>query len=49
MKLSGLLDAAGGEFVELTHDQRKAFVLAVEPIYDEMQAQHEKDLLELIE
>src|SRR5437016_3289156 len=41
--------AAGGEFEELTHDQREAFASAVAPIYDEVQGQYEKDMLELME
>jgi TRAP-type C4-dicarboxylate transport system substrate-binding protein len=39
---------AGGEIVELTADQHKAFVSAVSPIYKEARTQFGSDLLKLV-
>jgi tripartite ATP-independent transporter DctP family solute receptor len=38
----------GGEIVELTADEHKAFVTAVTPIYGEARAQYNRDLLQLV-
>jgi TRAP-type C4-dicarboxylate transport system substrate-binding protein len=38
----------GGEIVELTADQHKAFVSAVSPIYDEARTQLGRDVLALV-
>ena len=38
----------GGEIVELTADQHKAFVSAVSPIYDEARSQFQGELLKLV-
>ena len=39
---------AGGEILELTPDQHKAFVAAVTPIYGEARAQYSRELLSLV-
>ena len=39
---------AGGEIVELTAEQHKAFVSAVSPIYSEARSQFGRDLLSLV-
>jgi len=39
---------AGGEILELTSDQHKAFVTAVTPIYGEARKQYSKELLALV-
>jgi tripartite ATP-independent transporter DctP family solute receptor len=38
----------GGEIVEITPEQRQAFVTAVTPIYDEARSQYGRDLLSLV-
>ncbi len=39
---------AGGEILELTPEQHKAFVTAVTPIYGEARAQYSHELLSLV-
>jgi TRAP-type C4-dicarboxylate transport system substrate-binding protein len=39
---------AGGEILELTPEQHKAFVAAVTPIYGEARAQYSRELLSLV-
>ena len=39
---------AGGEILELTPEQHKAFVTAVTPIYGEARAQYSRELLSLV-
>ena len=43
-----IIRAAGGEIVELTPEQKDAFVEAVAPIYDEARAKFDPELLSLI-
>jgi TRAP-type C4-dicarboxylate transport system substrate-binding protein len=43
-----IIRAAGGEIVELTPEQKAAFVEAVAPIYDEARAKFDPELLSLI-
>ena len=44
-----IIRAAGGEIVELTPEQKAAFVEAVAPIYDEARAKFDPELLSLVD
>jgi tripartite ATP-independent transporter DctP family solute receptor len=45
---AAVIRKAGGEILELTPDEHKAFVAAVTPIYGEARAQYSRELLSLV-
>ncbi|MBI3046896.1 MAG: TRAP transporter substrate-binding protein [Acidobacteria bacterium] len=45
---AAVIRKAGGEIIELTPEQHKAFVTAVSPIYDEARRQYGRELLGLV-